>query len=157
MQEDEQNIESALAPPPAAATEPRLKAPLPIGERSLRLRKIVFALWALAFVPVFAALRTVLTASPVWRSLIGTAVFSAPAVAALWFLGREKNRTLGVWRIVFVVWALLLLPLLLSVADGLAAEGWPRGKFNRAIARLLVSILILTIPAVSYTHLRAHE
>jgi hypothetical protein len=145
MQEDEQNIESAIAPPPAAA--PGLQAPLPIGERSLRLRRIVFALWALAFVPVFAALRTVLTASPVWRSLIGTAVFSAPAVAALWFLGREKNRTLGVWRIVFVVWALLLLPLLLSVADGLAAEGWPRGKFNKAIARMLISILILTVPA----------
>jgi hypothetical protein len=68
-------------------------------------------------------------------------------VAALWFLGREKQRTLQVWRIVFVVWALLLLPLLLSVADGLAAEGWPRGRFNKAIASMLVSILILTVPA----------
>jgi hypothetical protein len=147
MQEDEQNIESAIAPPPAAATEPGLQAPLPSGGRSLRLRKIVFVLCALAFVPVFAALRTVLTASPVWRSLIGSAVYSAPAVAALWFLGREKNRTLYVWRIVFVVWSLLLLPLLLSVADGLAAEGWPRGRFNKAIARMLISILILTVPA----------
>jgi ACR3 family arsenite efflux pump ArsB len=68
-------------------------------------------------------------------------------VAALWFLGRERQRTLSVWRIVFVVWALLLLPLLISVADGLATEGWPRGRFNKAIARLLILILITTIPA----------
>ena len=147
MQEGEQNNDNAIAPPPAAAPKPGLQAPLPIGESSLLLQKILFGLWALAFVPLFAALRTVLTAPPVWRSLIGTAVFSAPAVAALWFLGREKHRTLRVWRIVFVVWALLLLPLLISVADGLAAEGWPRGRFNKAIARMLISVLILTVPA----------
>ena len=145
MERREQDIENAIAP--TAATEPALQAPSPIGERSLRLRKILFVLWALAFVPLFAALRSHLNTSPGLRSLIGTAVFSAPAVAALWFLGREKQRTLRVWRIVFVVWALLLLPLLLSVADGLAAEGWPRGRFNKAIARLLISILILTVPA----------
>jgi hypothetical protein len=147
MERREQDLENAIAPSPTTATEAALQAPSPAGKGSLRLRKIVFVLWALAFVPVFAALRTVLAAPPVWRSLIGTAVFSAPAVAALWFLGREKHRTLRVWRIVFVVWALLLLPLLLSVADGLAAEGWPRGRFNKSIARLLISILILTVPA----------
>jgi hypothetical protein len=145
MERREQDIENAMAP--TAVTEPALQVPSPIGERSLRLRKILFVLWALAFVPLFAALRSHLNTSPGLRSLIGTAVFSAPAVAALWFLGREKHRTLRVWRIVFVVWALLLLPLLLSVADGLAAEGWPRGRFNKAIARLLISILILTVPA----------
>jgi hypothetical protein len=147
MQEDQQDLESAIAPPPATATAPALQAPTPSGEPSLRLRKILFVLWALAFVPLFAALRTVLPASPAWRSLIGTAVFAVPAVAALWFLGREKQRTLSVWRIVFVVWALLLLPLLLSVADGLATEGWPRGRFNKAIAHLLILIFVATIPA----------
>jgi hypothetical protein len=79
--------------------------------------------------------------------LIGTGLFTAPAIAALWFLGREKQRILRAWRIVFLAWALLLLPLLLTVAEGLMAEGWPQGKFNKAIARLLISILILTIPA----------
>jgi hypothetical protein len=145
MQEREQDIENAMAP--TAVTEPTLQVPLAIGEQSFRLRRILFVLWAIAFVPLFAALRSHLSASPVFRSLIGTAVFSAPAVAALWFLGREKQRTLHVWRIVFLVWALLLLPLLLSVADGLASEGWPRGRFNKTIARLLISILILTVPA----------
>jgi hypothetical protein len=145
MQEHEPDAENTMAP--TAVTKAALQAPLPIGEPSLRLRKILFVLWAIAFVPLFAALRSHLSASPVLRSLIGTAVFSVPAVAALWFLGREKQRTLHVWRIVFVVWALLLLPLLLSVADGLAAEGWPRGRFNKTIARLLISILILTVPA----------
>src|SRR6266540_2628468 len=135
MHEGKPDIDSAIAPVPATTTDPGLQAPLPLGEPSLRLRKSLFVLWALAFVPLFAALRTVLVASPAWRSLIGTAVFSAPAVAGLWFLGRERQRTLHVWRIVLVVWALLLLPLLLSVADGLAAEGWPRGRFNKAIAR----------------------
>jgi hypothetical protein len=85
--------------------------------------------------------------SPVWRGLIGTAVFAIPAVAALWFLGREKQRTLRIWRIVFVSWVLLLLPLILTVAEGLAAEGWPRGKFNKTIAHLLILIIILTVPA----------
>ncbi len=147
MHEGKPDIDSAIAPVPATTTDPGLQAPLPLGEPSLRLRKSLFVLWALAFVPLFAALRTVLVASPAWRSLIGTAVFSAPAVAGLWFLGRERQRTLHVWRIVLVVWALLLLPLLLSVADGLAAEGWPRGRFNKAIARMVISILILTVPA----------
>jgi hypothetical protein len=147
MQGREQDLENAIAPTAATATAAALQVPLPIGEPSLRLRKIAFVLWAMAFVPLFAALRSHLSVSPVLRSLIGTAMFSAPAVAALWFLGREKRRTLSVWRIVFVVWALLLLPLLLTVADGLAAEGWPRGKFNKAIARMLISLLILTVPA----------
>ncbi len=147
MQEREQEIENAIASTAATATEAASQAPLPPGERNLRLRKILYVLWAIAFVPLFAALHSRLNGSPVLRSLIGTGLFAVPAVAALWFLGREKQRTLQVWRIAFLVWALLLLPLLLTVAEGLAAEGWPQGRFNKAIARLLISILILTIPA----------
>jgi len=147
MQRHEKDLQNTISPVPTTATEPAPQAPSLVDEPNLRLRKIVFVLWAIAFVPLFAALRSVLSVSPIWRSLIGTAVFSVPAAAALWFLGREKHRTLRVWRIVFVVWALLLLPLLLTLAEGLAAEGWPRGKFNKSIAHLLILILILTVPA----------
>jgi hypothetical protein len=132
---------------PTKATERALQAPSPTDERSLRVRKIVFMLWAVAFVPLFAECRSLLNVPLLQRSLIGTGVFCAPAVAALWFLGREKQLTLRVWRTVFVVWAMLLLPLLLAVAEGFVEEGWPRGKFNKPIEHILILILILTIPA----------
>ncbi|MBN2577246.1 MAG: hypothetical protein JXP73_21975 [Deltaproteobacteria bacterium] len=103
--------------------------------------------WAIAFVPLYAALRSLLPMPPVYRGLIGTGVFCVPAVAALWFLGRENRRALRVWRIFFVVWTILLLPLLLALAEGLAAEGWPKGRHNRPIAHILILILILTVPA----------
>jgi hypothetical protein len=137
----------AIAPTSTTTTEPAPPAPSAAGERDLRLRKLLFVVWAMAYVPLFPALRSLLKVLPVYRNLIGAGVFAASAVAAWWFLGREKRLVLRIWRIVFVVWALLLLPLLLTVAEGLAAEGWPRGRFNRQIAHLLVLVLILTVPA----------
>jgi hypothetical protein len=106
----------------------------------------VFLFWGLAFVPLFALAYSLLHVSPVHRNLIGAGIFTASAVAAFWLLGREKRPALRIWRVVFVVWALLVLPLLLNVAQGVAEEGWPRGRFNRQVAHLLVLILILTIP-----------
>ncbi len=138
---------NSAAPGTTTATDPAPQAPLPTDERSLRLRKIVFVISAIAFVPIFAAIGSFLSARPLCRCLIGTGVFCAPAVAALWFLGREKQPTLRVWRIFFVVWAMLVLPLLLTVADGVAAQGWPSGKFNEPIAHLLILILTLAVPA----------
>jgi hypothetical protein len=79
--------------------------------------------------------------------LIGTGVFCVSAVAALWFLGREKHPTLRAWRIVFVLWTLLLTPLLLTISDGIAEQGWPSGRMNRPIAHLLLLVLTLAIPS----------
>ena len=121
--------------------------PSPTDERSFRLRKIVFVLWTISFVPLFAAIGSHQNVPPLRLSLIGTGVFCAPAVAALWFLGWEKQPTLRTWRFFLVAWAMLLLPLLLTVAVGFAAEGWPSGRFNKPIAHLLVLILTLTVPA----------
>jgi hypothetical protein len=132
---------------PAPATGPTGKAEIPADEPGFRLRKAVFLLWGIAFVPGFALARSLLHVGPVYRNLIGTAIFAASAAAAFWLLGREKRLALRVWRIVFVVWALLVLPLLLNVAQGVAEEGWPSGRFNRQVARILVLILVLTIPA----------
>jgi hypothetical protein len=74
-------------------------------------------------------------------------VFCLSAVSALWFLGREKHRRLRAWRVFFLLWALFLTPLLLTIVDGIAEQGWPSGRFNRPIARLLRLLLTLTIPA----------
>jgi hypothetical protein len=121
--------------------------PAPAAERRLVLRKILFAVWALALMPLFGALHAFLDARPLYRSLVGTGVFGASAVAALWFLGREKHPTLRVWRIFFVVWTILLCPVLLTIAYGIGKEGWPSGRFNRPIAHVLSLVLTLSIPA----------
>jgi hypothetical protein len=131
---------------PVPATGPTAQAESPVSPRALRLRQAAFLLWGIAFVPVFALARSLLHVGPPFRILIGTGIFTASAVAAFWLLGRDQRRVLRVWRIVFVVWALLLLPLLLNVAQGVAEEGWPRGRFNRQVAHILVLILLLTIP-----------
>jgi len=136
-----------ISPGPTEAKEPAPQASLPIDEQSLLVRKIAFALGTVAFVPLFAAIRSFPNVLPIYRSLIGTGVFCALAVAALWFLGREKQLALRAWRLFFVLWATLLLPLLLTVASGLAAEGWPSGKLNRPIARLVILGLALAVPA----------
>lgn len=130
-----------------ATTESVSRVRSPTDGRRLVVRKILFVLWAIAFVPLFALLRSRLQVSPLQRSLIGTGVFFLPAVAALWFLGREKQRTLRAWRIFFLAWALLLSPLLLDIVYGIAEQGWPTGRYNRPIARVLLLVLMVTIPA----------
>jgi len=139
--------EAAGAPAAMTPTKPVAPAPSPADVRSLVLRKIVFVVWAIGFLPLFTALRSHLHMPPSYRCLLGAGVFCAPAVAALWLLGREKHPTLRVWRVLFVVWMMLLIPVLLAIVDGVAEQGWPRGRMNRSIARLLIYILTLTVPA----------
>jgi hypothetical protein len=119
----------------------------PSGERRLVLRRTLFAVWAIAFVPLFAALHSHLHLPPLPRSLMATGVFCASAAAGLWFLGWEKHPRLRAWRIFFVLWAILLLPLLLAVAAGIAEEGWPRGRGNRTTARVVLMVVTMSIPA----------
>jgi hypothetical protein len=119
---------------------------VPTRERSLVLRRSVFAVWAIGFLPLFAALRSHLHVPPLYRILIGTGVFCAPAVAALWLLGRDKQRTLRAWRTFLAVRVMLLIPLILTVVDGIADEGWPRGRFNRGIAKVLLMVITMAVP-----------
>jgi hypothetical protein len=137
---------NATVAPASTSTEPGARAPSPTGGRNLGLRRIVFVLWAIAFMPLYAALRSYLHVPALHRSLIGTGVFCASAVAALWLLGREKQLTLRAWRIFFVLRAMSVTPLLLTVVDGIAEQGWPSGRFNKPIAHLLLLILTMTIP-----------
>ena len=113
--------DTASAPTTKQARTPRETPPSP--PRYLRLRQIGFVLWAIGFVPLYAALYSYLPVSPLHRSLIGTGVFLVSAVAAWRLLGRETDPTLRAWRIFFVMWAILLLPVLLATAEGIAAEG----------------------------------
>lgn len=129
-----------------AAAEPAPRSPAPLNEPSLLLRRVAILVWAIGFVPLFAWAHSLLKLAPGYRVLVGTGVFYLSAAVALWLLGREKRRALRIWRTVFVVWALLLVPLLLDVAQGIAAEGWPRGRLNRQVAEILVLILVLTVP-----------
>ncbi len=115
-------------------------------ERSLRLRRALLLLWAVPFAPLFGVLHPHLPDPPIHRSLLGAAVFAATALPAFWLLGREKKKAIWIWRIVFVVWGLLVLPVLLTVAEGIAAEGWPTGRQNEPVARLLTLVLLLTVP-----------
>jgi hypothetical protein len=34
------------------------------------------------------------------------------------------------------------------MADGIAEQGWPSGRYNQSIARMLTYLLVLTIPAL---------
>ena len=131
-----------------ATTRPDPQASSPTEVGNVGLRKLVLVVWVIGFVPLFAALRSLLHAAPLYRSLIGTGLYWAPAVAALWFLGREKDRTLRAWRIVFVLWAILLTPLLLTVVDGVADEGWPRGRYNQTTANVLLMVITMTVPVL---------
>jgi hypothetical protein len=131
-----------------ATTEPNSQAPSRTDERNLGLRSIVFLVWALGFVPLFVALRSYLDVPPLYRSLIGSGLFGASAVAALWLLGREKHPTLRAWRLVFVLWAVLLTPLLLTIVDGIADQGWPRGRYNQTTANVLLMVITMTVPAL---------
>ncbi|MBN1610959.1 MAG: hypothetical protein JW940_30290 [Polyangiaceae bacterium] len=123
------------------------EAPSLRDERPLGLRKIAFLVWAIGFVPLFAAFRSQLQGPPLHRSLIGSGLLCATAVAALWLLGREKHPTLRAWRVVFVLWAMLLTPLLLTIVDGIAEQGWPRGRYNQTTANVLLMVITMTVPA----------
>jgi hypothetical protein len=117
------------------------------GAPSLLWPRIGFAIWTLGFVPLYGVLCLAFKFHPVHRSLIGTGVYLVSAVLALLVLGRDPRRTLLAWRIAFAAWAVLLLPLLLAIAQGLAEEGWPRGRFNRQVAHLLILLLVFAVPA----------
>jgi hypothetical protein len=141
--------EGPAAEPTAMTTAaPASQEPSPAAEPRLILRKVVFLVWAIGLAPLFVAVRSLMHVAPVFRSLISTGVFAATAVAALWLLGREKRPMLRAWRIFFMAWMLALTPLILVIVDGIAEQGWPQGRFNRSIARLLTLIIILTVPAV---------
>jgi hypothetical protein len=95
---------------------------------------------------LFGMLRHRLNFDALNSSLVGTGVLGASAVAALWFLGREKHAGLRAWRIFFAVRAIYLAPLILNIADGLAEHGWPSGRFNRPIAHILLLLILLAAP-----------
>ena len=77
-----------------ATTQPDSLAPSPAEVRNLGLRRLVLVLWAIGFVPLFAALRSLLHASPLYRSLMGTGLFcvtSRKAAKSSAGVGCSKN------------------------------------------------------------------
>ena len=78
---------------------------------------------------------------------MGGGVFFVTALAAFFLLGRDKNRGLRTYRIFLVAWAVVVFPQLFTIIDGIAQEGWPSGRFNRTIAKLLTLNLVLMAPA----------
>ena len=137
-------------PVDAAASAPTLEPSPPSvplkAARGFGLRNLGFLLWAFAFFPLLLALRSHLPTPQLYRCLIGLGGFFVPAGLAFFLLGKEQRRMVFVWRIVFVVWLALLFPLLFTVVDGIAGEGWPQGRFNRALAHMLILIFIMIIP-----------
>jgi hypothetical protein len=138
---------ATVAPPAPGSETPGSLASPPVSGRKRGWWKIGFVLWGLGFVPLYAVLGAHLHGRPLFRCLIGAGIFGLSAVAALWLLGREERRSLRAWRIFFVAWAWLVTPLLLTVVNGIAAEGWPGGRFNKWIAHILVLLFVFTIPA----------
>lgn len=128
-------------------TEPGSQVPPATNERKFILRKIVLVVWALGFLALFTALRSHVHLTAFHRCLVGGGILCVTAVPAFWFLGKEVQPSLRIWRILFAAWAQLVTPLILTIADGVASEGWPTGRFNRPIAHLLSLLLTLTIPA----------
>ena len=126
---------------------PAQNAQMPIAGKSLLVRRLAFLVGMLGFAALYVALRPHLPLKPLPRSLLGVGVLVVAGAAAFFLFGRETQRRLQVWRIVFSAWALLLAPLLITIAFGLAEEGWPQGRFNKPVARLLIWIFITTIPA----------
>lgn len=135
---------TATAP---AALEAASPAAQPHKEPRLVLRKILFVLGSLALVALYSLFRHRLKTDPLYSSLVVTGVWCATAVAGLWFLGREKRPLLRAWRIALLVTATYFLPLILNIADGLMEFGWPSGRFNRPIAKILTLIIPLSASA----------
>lgn len=125
-----------------AASRP---AAAPVRGRRVIVR-VVLACWWLGFLPLLFLLHKYLPEPPLRRTLIGMAVFYVPVLVSLWLLRREPALATRVWRLVLVAWALLLFPLLFAIVDGVAQEGWPRGRFNRTIAHMLSLLLGVMIP-----------
>ena len=142
---------------PASTTDTEAIPPeaAPASEPRLILRKILFVFGTLAVVALYGLFRHRLKTSPLNSSLVVTGVFCAAAVAGLWFLGRDRRLMLRVWRIAFLVRSVYLLPLILNIVDGLMEFGWPSGRFNRPIARILT--LVIPLAALAFlTGLLAH-
>jgi hypothetical protein len=119
---------------------------VPGKEPRLILRKVLFVVGTLGLIAAYALFRHKVQTNPLYSSLVVSGVWAVVAVAGLWFLGREKRPMLRAWRIFMVVCAVYLLPLLLNIGDGLAEHGWPQGRFNRPIARILSLIIPLVLP-----------
>jgi hypothetical protein len=129
----------------AATSGSPLVDPGPAPGRRI-LPRVAVALWWLGFLPLAFLLHAHLPKVPLWRTLIGVGIFSIPVLLALGILRRDPGRAARVWRFVLVGWALLLFPLFFTIIDGIAQEGWPRGRFNRVIAHMLTVLLGLLIP-----------
>jgi hypothetical protein len=118
----------------------------PGAGRALLLRRVVFVLVLLGLATLFVVLRSHLPSDARARTGIGTGLLAAVGAAAFFLFGKETRRKLQGWRLFFAGWGLLLVPLLITIALGLAQEGWPTGKFNKPVARLLTWVFIATIP-----------
>lgn len=133
---------------PESVSDPN--APTPTRSRTdkgLLLRRVVFVVGLLGLGTLFVVLREHLPQDPRVRTGIGTGLLAAAGASAFFLFGRESRRMLGAWRLFFAGWGLLLVPLLITIALGLAEQGWPTGRFNKPVARLLTWIFVATIPA----------
>lgn len=139
--------ETAAAPAATTGTDASPPTAAPAKEPRLILRRILFVLGTLALLAAYALLRHRVKTNPLYSSLVVTGVWCATAVAGLWFLGRERRPMLRAWRIAFLVRATYLFPLILNITDGLIEYGWPSGRFNRPIARILTLIIPLAASA----------
>lgn len=121
--------------------------PTPSRKNASIWRRVAFVVGLLGLATLFVFLRGYLPRDPRVRTLVGTGVLVAGGASAFFLFGKERVRSLRAWRIFFCAWALLLVPLLIAIALGLVDEGWPTGRFNKPVARLLTWIFITTIPA----------
>ena len=132
----------------SSATVAETEAPIPSSRvaRGFGLRNLFVLLWLLAFFPLLLKLHGRLPEAPARRGLIGGGVFLGSALAAFLLLGRDKHRGLRITRMVLVAWAVILFPQLFLIVDGIVQEGWPSGRFNRPIAKLLTLNLAVMAP-----------
>jgi hypothetical protein len=157
-----QDLTRGAAPDPAAhaGSEAGPHAAESRKEPRLVLRKLLFVIGSLALVALYALFRHRLKTSPLYSSLVVTGVWCATAVAGLRFLGREERALLRAWRIGLLVTATYFLPLILNIADGLVEFGWPSGRFNRPIAKILTLLIPLSASAFLtglVMHIRAYR
>lgn len=148
-------VQAPAAAAPDAAQAPAAAAPdaggtggLPSKAPSFLLRKLLLALAAVVVGLLFAWRMQHWQVRPLYHALVGSAAFAIPLVLASWLLGPDTRRGVRPWRIFFVAWAILASPLFFTIVDGVVREGWPQGRFNRPIARLLIMDLTLVVPAL---------
>jgi hypothetical protein len=156
-----QELPRAAAPEPATTgTDVLAPAVSPEKEPRLILRKLLFVVGTLALVAVYGLFRHKVKTDPLYSCLVATGVWAAAAVAGLWFLGRERRPMLLAWRIAFLVLATLAFPVILNIIDGLVEFGWPSGRFNRPIGRILsmhIPLMALAFLPGLITHLRTYR